>query len=78
MVVHHTHGRHFACFLIEFLAVFLHLARVNRTKENAIDLNKSNIDSFVERMAKNNRRDKDDCQKVNKIILMNCFVFVIT
>ena len=42
------------------------------------DLNQSNDDSFVERVAKNNSWNNNDCHKIHEIFLINCFVFVIT
>ena len=42
------------------------------------NLNQSKDDSFVERVAKNNSWNNGDRHKIHEIILINCFVFVIT
>ena len=49
---------------------------VIRTTE--CDLNQSNVDSFVARVAKNNSRNNVDCHRIFKIFLINCFGTVIT
>ena len=55
------------------------MATAVRTMENAIYTNQmSNVAPFVERMAKNNRRNNGNRNKIHKIFLLNCFVFVIT
>ena len=42
------------------------------------DLNKSNVDSFVERVAKNKSENNGDRHKIHKVFPTYCFVLVIT
>ena len=53
-----------------FLAIWLLL--LNKGERN---LNQSKDDSFVERVAKNNRWNNGDRHKIHMIFLINCFVF---
>ena len=55
------------------LAIWLQLF-----KQRKCNLNQSKDDSFVERVAKNNSWNNGDRHNIHEILLINCFVFVIT